>query len=76
MSRILFITSNRLGDAVLSTGLLDHLTGAYPDARLTIACGPLPAPLFRSVPGLERLMSAVVEWAWQKAKGQRRAAFL
>lgn len=56
MSRILFITSNRLGDAVLSTGLLDHLTHAYPDARLTIACGPLPAPLFRSVPGLERLI--------------------
>lgn len=56
MSRILFITSNRLGDAVLSTGLLDHLTRTYPEARLTIACGPLPAPLFRAVPGLERLI--------------------
>jgi len=56
MSRILFITSNRLGDAVLSTGLLGHLTDAYPGARLTVACGPLPAPLFRSVPGLERLI--------------------
>ncbi|MBY6263143.1 glycosyltransferase family 9 protein [Azospirillum sp. 412522] len=56
MSRILFITSNRLGDAVLSTGLLGHLTEAHPGARLTIACGPLPAPLFRSVPGLERLI--------------------
>ncbi|PWC34044.1 glycosyltransferase family 9 protein [Azospirillum sp. TSO35-2] len=56
MSRILFITSNRLGDAVLATGLLDHLTTAWPGARLTIACGPLPAPLFRAVPGLERLI--------------------
>ncbi|WP_042704493.1 glycosyl transferase, partial [Azospirillum sp. B506] len=56
MSRILFITSNRLGDAVLSTGLLGHLTEACPGARLTIACGPLPAPLFRAVPGLERLI--------------------
>ncbi|CAO3435029.1 glycosyltransferase family 9 protein [Azospirillum doebereinerae] len=55
MTRILFITSNRLGDAVLSTGLLGHLTERFPDARLTIACGPLPAPLFRAVPGLERL---------------------
>ncbi len=27
-------------------------------------------------PGLERLMSAVVEWSWQKATGQRRAAYL
>lgn len=56
MRRILFITSNRLGDAVLSTGLLGHLTDRWPDARLTIACGPLPAPLFRAVPGLERLI--------------------
>ncbi len=56
MTRILFITSNRLGDAVLSTGLLGHLIDRHPDARLTIACGPLPAPLFRAVPGLERLI--------------------
>lgn len=54
--RILFITSNRLGDAVLSTGLLSHLIEHHPGARLTIACGPLPAPLFRAVPGLERLI--------------------
>lgn len=54
--RILFITSNRLGDAVLSTGLLGYLVERYPGARLTVACGPLPAPLFRSVPGLERLI--------------------
>ena len=27
-------------------------------------------------PPLERLMSVVVEWAWQKASGRRRAAFL
>lgn len=55
--RILFITSNRLGDAVLSTGLLAHLVDRHPDARLTVACGPLPAPLFRAVPGLERLIA-------------------
>lgn len=53
---ILFITSNRLGDAVLTTGLLGHLVESDPQARLTIACGPLPAPLFRAVPGLERLI--------------------
>ena len=56
MTRILFITSNRLGDAVLSTGLLGHLIERHPDARLTVACGPLPAPLFRAVPGVERLI--------------------
>ncbi|WP_207462702.1 glycosyltransferase family 9 protein [Azospirillum sp. SYSU D00513] len=54
--RILFITSNRLGDAVLSSGLLAHLVEQHPGARLTIACGTLPAPLFRAVPGLEQLI--------------------
>lgn len=54
--RILFITSNRLGDAVLSTGLLGHLVDRHPGVALTVACGPLPAPLFRAVPGLVRLI--------------------
>ena len=45
--RILFITSNRLGDVILSTGLLGHLSDAYPAARFTVACGPVAAPVFR-----------------------------
>ena len=54
--RILFITATRLGDAVLSTGLLAALVRRYPGARLTIACGPVAAGLFRNVPGLERII--------------------
>lgn len=54
--RILFITSTRIGDAVLSSGLLAHLIGQHPGARITLACGPAPAPLFAGVPGLERLI--------------------
>lgn len=53
--RVLFITANRIGDAVLSTGLLRHVTACAPDVRVTIACGPVAAPLFRAVPGLERV---------------------
>ncbi len=56
MTRILFITSNRLGDAVLSTGLLAHLLDAHPGACVTIVCGPVPAGLFAGVPGLERVI--------------------
>ncbi len=52
--RILFITATRLGDAVLSTGLLDHLLGAYPDARFTIACGPVAEGVFKRMPRRER----------------------
>lgn len=52
--KILFVTATRIGDAVLSCGLLDWLTREYPDARFTIACGPHPAPLFERHPRLER----------------------
>lgn len=54
--RILFITATRVGDAVLSTGLLAHLLQRNPDARVTIACGPAAAGLFEAVPGLERVI--------------------
>jgi heptosyltransferase III len=54
--RILFITSTRIGDAVLSTGLLDHLMRAHPEARFTIACGRVAEGVFRRMPALERLI--------------------
>jgi heptosyltransferase III len=54
--RILFVTANRLGDAVLSTGLLDHLIRAYPAARITVACGPVAEGVFQRMPNLERIV--------------------
>jgi len=54
--KILFITSTRVGDAILSTGLLDHLIKQYPGASITVACGPAAASLFATVPGLERII--------------------
>ena len=52
--RILFISSNRLGDAVLSTGLLAHLLRTYPDARITVACGPVAEGVFARMPNRDR----------------------
>ncbi|MBV9653748.1 MAG: glycosyltransferase family 9 protein [Acetobacteraceae bacterium] len=52
--RILFVTSNRLGDAVLSTGLLDHLIRTHPDSRITVVCGPVAAGIFDRMPNRER----------------------
>ncbi|MBS0965171.1 glycosyltransferase family 9 protein [Acetobacter okinawensis] len=54
--RILFITATRLGDAVLSTGILNTLIQQWPDARITVACGPVAAGLFSHMPGLERVL--------------------
>src|SRR6266446_4355196 len=53
---ILFVTATRIGDAMLSTGLLSYLIERHPGARLTIAAGPAAAPLFEAVPGLERVI--------------------
>ncbi|MGC6512807.1 MAG: glycosyltransferase family 9 protein [Parvibaculales bacterium] len=53
MRQILFITSNRIGDAILSTGLLGHIMQSEPDASITVACGPLAHDLFLHAPGVE-----------------------
>ncbi len=61
---ILFVTANRLGDAVLSSGLLAHLLDAHPTARITIACGPVVAPLFAATPNVARVVTlAKRPWA-------------
>ena len=76
--RILFVTATRLGDAVLSTALLDHLLRRFPEARFTVACGPVAAGLFARMPQLDEVI--VVEkrrfdlhWLslWARVAGQR-----
>ncbi|PIW30314.1 MAG: glycosyltransferase family 9 protein [Rhodospirillales bacterium CG15_BIG_FIL_POST_REV_8_21_14_020_66_15] len=53
---ILFVTATRIGDAVLSMGILGRLVQENPGARVTVACGRAAAPLFEAVPGLERVI--------------------
>lgn len=54
--RILFITSTRVGDAVISTGILAHLLRRHPAAQVTIVCGPAAAGVFARMPRLERMI--------------------
>lgn len=51
--RILFITATRIGDCILSTGLLAALLDRHPGARVTVVCGEPAASLFADLPGLE-----------------------
>ncbi len=60
---ILFITATRIGDAVLSSGLIHKLASEIPGARFTIVAGPLAAPLFAHTPGLDQVI------VMAKAKG-------
>lgn len=52
--RILFVSSNRIGDAVITCGVLDWLIRTYPCCRITIACGPAAAGVFARMPNRER----------------------
>ncbi|UYH52077.1 glycosyltransferase family 9 protein [Candidatus Kirkpatrickella diaphorinae] len=56
MKRLLFITGNRLGDVVISTGLLRAFQNRYGDAQVTIVCGPVAASLFDCWPGVDRVI--------------------
>jgi heptosyltransferase-3 len=56
--KVLFITSTRIGDAVLSTGLLNHLLQQR-QAQVTVACGQPCASLFEGFEGVERIIPMV-----------------
>ena len=53
---ILFITSTYLGDAIISSGILESLRLKHPRAKLTVACGPIPAPLFEALPQVDHVI--------------------
>lgn len=53
---ILFVTASRIGDAVLSSGLVKRLHDEIPGARFTIAGSALTTPLFIDTPGLDELI--------------------
>src|SRR5919108_642625 len=54
--QLLFIGPTRIGDAVLSSGVLAWMLARWPDARLTVAAGPAAAPrVVDSVPAARRI---------------------
>ena len=53
---ILFITATRIGDAVLSSGLIKRLSDEIPNARFTVVAGPAAAGLFEDIPNLDRVI--------------------
>ncbi len=54
--RILFIGNTRIGDFILSSGLLDHLLKKYPDARITLVCGAGCVALTRNIPRIDKVI--------------------
>lgn len=75
---ILFITATRIGDAVLSSGLIKRLHDEIPNARFTVVAGPAAAPLFTEVPNLDQLIVFAKakdggHWfdLWRKVRGTK-----
>jgi ADP-heptose:LPS heptosyltransferase len=75
---ILFISGTRIGDAVLSSGLIKRLLDEIPNARFTIVAGPVAAPLFLDTPNLEQVIEFRkkpndAHWfeLWWKVRGRR-----
>ena len=76
--KILLIGPTRIGDAVLSSGLVQHLSESHPQANMTIVCGAVAAPLYAGVPNLDRVISIVKQPAsahwlkvWREVVGTR-----
>jgi lipopolysaccharide export system permease protein len=72
---VLYVTATRLGDAVLSTGAAARLGE---NARVTVACGPVAADLFATLPGVARVLPLVKQRAaghwrslWRETVGTR-----
>ena len=54
--KLLFIGNTRLGDCILSTGLLEDLC-KYHNAKATVICGYLGVSVFKECPFVERIIS-------------------
>lgn len=63
--KVLFFTHTRLGDAVLSTGVIRHYIDHAPDVRITVVCSPLVAGIFEAIPHVERVI-AVRKRSWSR----------
>ena len=53
---ILIISSNRLGDAILSSGLNAYFTKSE-NSKLTFVCGPIPSEFFRYCQNIDKLIT-------------------
>ena len=53
--KVLFITSTRIGDAVLSTSILNYLKNRFPHCSLYIATGKTAASLFKNFNNVKKI---------------------
>ena len=53
---ILVISSNLIGDTILSTGIIKHFFEKYPNSKFTFVVGPSAAQIYKNFPNLEKII--------------------
>jgi ADP-heptose:LPS heptosyltransferase len=54
--KILVISSNLIGDTILSTGIVDHFLKNNPNSRFTFIIGPTAGQIYQNFPNLEKII--------------------
>jgi len=53
---ILIISSNLIGDNILSTGIIKYFVDQNPDSKLTIVVGPSAAQVYKNFPNIKKII--------------------
>tara|TARA_B110000438_G_C15802582_1_gene645836 strand:- start:1363 stop:2283 length:921 start_codon:yes stop_codon:yes gene_type:complete len=54
--KILVISSNLIGDTILSTGVIEEFSKKYPNAKFTFILGPSAAQIYKNFPATENII--------------------
>ncbi len=54
--KVLVISSNRLGDCILSSGINRFLKNKFKDAKVFFVCGPIPGDFFKFCKNIDKLI--------------------
>ena len=54
--KILVISSNLIGDTILSSGVIQHFLSIYPKSKVTFVIGPTAKQIYEHFPNLERII--------------------
>ena len=57
MKKILIISSNRLGDSILSSGIIDFFKKKNNDSEITFVCGTVPYELFKYCENIDKIIA-------------------
>ena len=55
--KILIISSNLIGDTILSTGIVNHYHKEYPHAKFTFLIGPSAGQIYKHFPAKDEIIT-------------------